>query len=250
VRCVVTFVLGGVHYLRQELPRAIELMKEASQLGQQAGNVHVAVSALSSAGDLSRQLGQLANAEKAYLQALQLGTERSGKPLPMAASVYSGLAALHLSQKEFDRARAAALTGLDLGEKWLNADSQVSCYLTLAQLEQLEGRPEQAQDALDKARSMAASHQLTPGLEEQIAALEAAMHAPSLSKETGLPDPLNEHELKVLRLVAAGFSNREVGEELYLSVNTVKWHLKHTYEKLDVHSRMAAVTRAQELGLL
>ena len=63
-------------------------------------------------------------------------------------------------------------------------------------------------------------------------------------------DPLSAHELKVLRLVAAGMSNREVAEELYLSVNTVKWHLKHIYEKLDVHSRVAAVARAQEIGLL
>lgn len=250
VRCVVTFVLGGVHYMRQELPLAIELMKEASQLGQQAGNMHVAVSALSSAGDLLRQLGQLADAEKAYLQALELGTGRRGKPLPMAASVYSGLAALRLIEREFDGAREFALTGLELGEKWLNADSQVSCYLTLSQLEHLEGQPDQAEEALDKARSLAARHQLTPGLEEQIAALALSIHAPPLSKEPGLPEPLNQQELEVLRLVAAGLTNREVGEELYLSVNTIKWHLKHAYEKLDVHSRVAAVTRAQELGLL
>lgn len=65
-----------------------------------------------------------------------------------------------------------------------------------------------------------------------------------------MTDPLSEPELKVLRLVAVGMSNREVAEELYLSINTVKWYLKHIYEKIDVHSRVAAVTRAQELGLL
>ena len=253
VHCVVTFVLGGVHYLRQELPLAVEVMKEASQLGQQAGNTHVAVSALSSAADLLRQLGQLVDAEKAYLRALQIGSDRSNKPLPMAASVYSGLAALRLNQKAFDKSREYALTSLELGESWPNADSQVSCYLTLAQLEQLEGHPDQAEQALDKAKSLAANHQLGPGLAEQIADLDVALHASPFGDETDpgeLPELLNEHELKVLRLVAAGLSNREVGAELYLSVNTVKWHLKHAYEKLDVHSRVAAVTRAQELGLI
>ncbi len=250
VRSVVTFVLGGVHYLRQEWPRAVAVMLEASRLGAQAGNTHVAVAALSSAGDLWRQLGQPADAEEAYRQALQLGADRHGKPLPMAASAYSGLATLRLSQGDGDGARALVLTGLELGEKWLNADSQVSCYLTLAQLEHREGHADRAREALDRARGLAASHQLTPSLEAQIATLEAAIQARPVGEDTGLPEPLNDHELRVLRLVAAGLSNREVADELYLSVNTVKWHLKHAYEKLDVHNRVAAVTRAQELGLL
>lgn len=61
---------------------------------------------------------------------------------------------------------------------------------------------------------------------------------------------LTEYEIKVLRLVSAGLSNRQIGEELYLSTNTIKWHLKNIYQKLYVHSRVEAVTRAQELGLL
>ena len=63
-------------------------------------------------------------------------------------------------------------------------------------------------------------------------------------------EPLSEHELKVLRLVAAGLTNRETAVELYLSVNTVKWHLKNIYDKLDVHNRVEAIARAQELGYL
>lgn len=65
-----------------------------------------------------------------------------------------------------------------------------------------------------------------------------------------LIEPLTVHELKLLRLIAAGITNREAAAEMYVSVNTVKWHLKNIYQKLDVHSRVEAVTRAQELGLL
>ncbi len=65
-----------------------------------------------------------------------------------------------------------------------------------------------------------------------------------------LAEPLSKRELKVLRLVAAGLSNRETAVELYLSVNTVKWHLKNIYDKLDVHNRVEAIGRAQELGML
>jgi LuxR family maltose regulon positive regulatory protein len=64
-----------------------------------------------------------------------------------------------------------------------------------------------------------------------------------------LVEPLSEHELRVLRLVAAGLTNREAADELYLSVNTVKWHLRNIYGKLNVRGRVEAIARAQELNL-
>ncbi len=251
VRCVVAFVLGGVYYLQQDFPQAISTMQEASQLGKQAGNIHVAVSALSSAGDLLYQQGDLAASESAYQQAIQLGTARNGQPMPVTASVYSGLATLRLAQKDVARARAYALDGLELGEKWLNADSQISCYLALAQIEHAAGNAAPVQEALEKAKQLAATHQLNPGIEDQILACEAALSAaPAKPDDSGFLDPLSEYELNVLRLVAAGLSNKETAEQLYLSVNTVKWHLKNIYSKLDVHGRVEAIARAQELDLL
>jgi LuxR family maltose regulon positive regulatory protein len=63
-------------------------------------------------------------------------------------------------------------------------------------------------------------------------------------------EPLTDRELEVLRLLAAGLTNREVAETLYLSINTVKSHLKSIYSKLDVRSRAHAVHRARELAIL
>ena len=65
-----------------------------------------------------------------------------------------------------------------------------------------------------------------------------------------LPEPLTESELRVLRLLATDLSKREIGNELYVSVNTVKTHVKHLYAKLDVRTRRQAVERARALGLL
>jgi LuxR family maltose regulon positive regulatory protein len=65
-----------------------------------------------------------------------------------------------------------------------------------------------------------------------------------------LLDPLTERELEVLRLIAAGLSNREVAAELYLAINTVKWYVKSLYSKLGVESRTQAVARARSLHLL
>ena len=63
-------------------------------------------------------------------------------------------------------------------------------------------------------------------------------------------EPLTDQELSILRLMAAGLSHSEIASELYLSLNTVKWHSTHIYGKLGVHRRAHAVARARELEIL
>jgi LuxR family transcriptional regulator, maltose regulon positive regulatory protein len=62
--------------------------------------------------------------------------------------------------------------------------------------------------------------------------------------------PLTERELAVLRLLPTRLSNREIGRELYVSVNTVRSHVHAIYRKLGVATRAEAVAHARELGLL
>jgi len=61
---------------------------------------------------------------------------------------------------------------------------------------------------------------------------------------------LSRQELKVLRLVAEGLTNPEIGRRLYLSRHTVKEYLSHAMRKLEVSNRIEAVRKATELGLL
>ncbi|USQ79759.1 response regulator transcription factor [Ornithinimicrobium faecis] len=61
---------------------------------------------------------------------------------------------------------------------------------------------------------------------------------------------LTPRELEVLRLVQQGTSNRAIAKAMFVSEATVKTHLVHTYEKLGVDNRTAAVTTARERGLL
>jgi len=63
-------------------------------------------------------------------------------------------------------------------------------------------------------------------------------------------EPLSERELEVLRLVAAGLSNREIAASLYLSPGTIKTHVHNIYGKLGVGNRTQAVVRAKELELV
>ncbi|MCW5880949.1 MAG: LuxR family transcriptional regulator [Anaerolineae bacterium] len=75
-------------------------------------------------------------------------------------------------------------------------------------------------------------------------------HRLPASPSQPLVEPLSERELEVLRLVAEGLSNREIGERLFLALNTVKGYNRVIFEKLQVARRTEAVARARELGLL
>jgi len=71
-----------------------------------------------------------------------------------------------------------------------------------------------------------------------------------LSEVTAPAEPLSDREVEVLRLLAAGLSNQDIANRLYLSVATVKTHAHHIYGKLGVPGRQRAAQRAGQLGLL
>jgi len=74
---------------------------------------------------------------------------------------------------------------------------------------------------------------------------------PSPPKYAGQPliEPLSHREMEVLRLITAGLSNRDIGERLFLALDTVKGHNRKIFGKLQVQRRTEAVARARELGL-
>jgi DNA-binding CsgD family transcriptional regulator len=71
----------------------------------------------------------------------------------------------------------------------------------------------------------------------------------SMSENPLTLDPLTDRETDVLRLMTAGRTTRQIAADLVVTVKTVRWHAKHIYAKLGVHSRTQAVLRAVELGL-
>ena len=72
---------------------------------------------------------------------------------------------------------------------------------------------------------------------------------PPLDRATGLEE-LSERELEVLKLVGRGLSNTEIGEELFISLATVKTHVRHVLAKLGLRDRVQAVVMAYESGLV
>ncbi|MCK4316177.1 MAG: response regulator transcription factor [Anaerolineae bacterium] len=68
--------------------------------------------------------------------------------------------------------------------------------------------------------------------------------------EANTPDHFTLREIEILRLIAEGLTNREIGERVCLSENTVKTYIQGLYQKLDAHNRIEAVMRATKWGLL
>jgi ATP/maltotriose-dependent transcriptional regulator MalT len=76
----------------------------------------------------------------------------------------------------------------------------------------------------------------------------------AIARETrsdpGTDAALTHGEIRVLRYLPTNLSSKEIAGELYLSVNTIKTHQRHLYQKLGVCSRSQAVDQARALGLL
>jgi LuxR family maltose regulon positive regulatory protein len=103
--------------------------------------------------------------------------------------------------------------------------------------------------------SEAAAHGVMPDyIGKLLAVFEAEKQKsedkPNLPPAQPLIEPLSQRELEVLQLIAQGLSNREIGERLFLALDTIKGHNRRIYDKLQVQSRTEAIARARELGLL
>jgi LuxR family maltose regulon positive regulatory protein len=148
----------------------------------------------------------------------------------------------------------------------------ITIYLLQALLEQAGGRTPWALDRVAEGARIAAPEgyrrafldegptivELLPHvrgaapafIDDLLVAAGAAATASAAHRPQPLIEPLTERELEILRLIVAGQSNTEIADLLYVSYNTVKWHVKNIYSKLGVSSRLDAAIRADELGLL
>ncbi len=106
------------------------------------------------------------------------------------------------------------------------------------------GEGETMQLLLEACRKMAARPNLY--LEKLLKAFSQNQAVPA----SGLIEPLSEREMEVLRLLAIGHSNSQIATELYVSLNTIKAHVKSIFAKLEAHNRTEAIHKAQELDLI
>jgi LuxR family maltose regulon positive regulatory protein len=216
------------------------------------------------------RLGETPRAEQALA--------KMGGPERDCGEMRNAAAALRLAQADPKAATAALAPVLDGSVSLMNAHLwEVQAFLLEAIARDALGEAGAARRALERALNLAQPESLlfpflfdpAPGLLERhrrhgtahavliseilnaLAGRKPAAppgHEPSL--ERGLREPLSHSEIRVLRYLPTKLSAPEIADQLYLSVNTVKTHMRHVYDKLGVHRRHEAVEQARALGLL
>jgi LuxR family maltose regulon positive regulatory protein len=180
---------------------------------------------------------------------------------------------LRLAQGDLEAAAAALLPIIDRSTTGQDPKWEIHALVLQAMVSEALRDPGGASRALERALEIAEPQRLLlafllapiEGLLERHAQLHTA-HAPLISEilaissgrtpapEPGdvepLLEPLSESELRVLRYLPTRLQGPEIAGELYVSVNTIRTHMRHLYAKLGVHRRVDAVERARQLGLL
>jgi LuxR family maltose regulon positive regulatory protein len=162
-----------------------------------------------------------------------------------------GLALACAATERLDEAEREALRGERLRRGPDPTVGHAHALLVLAQVRLARSRLAPA--ARDLARAQRAIAEFSdPGrLGDMAATIERGIAiARAQAGDHDLVESPSPAELSVLRGLAAGLSRREIGLELYISINTVKTHTRELYRKLGVTSQAQAVARAEALGLL
>jgi LuxR family transcriptional regulator, maltose regulon positive regulatory protein len=206
---------------------------------------------LGTASLVAHDEGKTGQAEGFANAARQIADNSGLNDAPQSSVVWSALGMVHAHRGELEEARAALEHAVQSRRRyfgispWYTADA----LLRLAALLAGAGEHAEAAALLAEARDLLTS--MPDGTENQLArlrSLEARLTArPAV---TGLAQPLTERETAVLRLLRGPLSLREIGQELFLSANTIKSHTRAIYRKLGVSTRAGAVERGHEAGLL
>jgi ATP/maltotriose-dependent transcriptional regulator MalT len=158
----------------------------------------------------------------------------------LAASARSARGRLELAQGDPVAARASLTDAI---ERW----QQLDVPYEIATMRTLLG---QAQRQAGDEESAATSFAAAEAMFERIGARLDTTNVQDLTGRRVRPAGLTEREVEVLGLVAAGFTNKDIAAELYLSEKTVSRHLSNIFTKIGVNSRAAATAYAFEHDLL
>ena len=256
--------LARVHAYQGHVSKALDTIQEATTIIQGFGVERMSMLAAAYTASLQLLIGQ---EEAATQWAIKYQTIRDGQSHEIA-----DLTLVRVLLKTGERKKIPSVLNPLIKQK--QAQSQVRSVIESMILMALFHRAEKdipsAVDSLSQALGLAVpegfiriflddrealldllpkARQTAPELVDAILGIRQAESNSHPSPLDQLPDPLSAQEIRVLGLIVAGKSNKEIADELVISMGTAKWHVHNILQKLGVGNRSQAIVRAKELGL-
>ena len=234
------FSLGHIALDQGDNAEAIRCFEQIRAIGNDRGYIYGSAASLVGMGRCAFAMGHYGDAQRSLREALQIITR--DRMLSLMPFISIGISELFLHTGK--QGRGIELLKFALHQPTSDYHTKQRARRLLTHYQAIAEPAQQTLTTMDFDAFAAA-------LLDELIALEGILFSRQTSQaaET-LIEPLNERELEVLRLIADGFSNREIAERLFLSVATVKWYLTHIYSKLGVENRTLAIIRARQLNLL
>ena len=246
-RSLALMSLGYYLYLSGDSRRAIASFHEVTQ--QKSTDRASVIFALAQLSMVAAEEDRRSDAESLAREAFELIDELGLSENPIAAAAHAALGRKCIAMGDPVAAGDHLERALELCRRvpwlqpWLTLQILVALTPVRAVLSDRQGALELLEDAWRILRSNPDAGILV----NRIRGLEAAFDTPV---STALGEPLTGRELAVLRLLPSSLTQREIGEQLFLSINTVKSHTQSIFRKLGVESRTQAVAKARKLALL
>ncbi|OBK39482.1 helix-turn-helix transcriptional regulator [Mycobacterium sp. 1165196.3] len=245
-------IYGSALYFSDNMSEAQAAFQRAVQLAEKVGDRRARIYALGYLALISAERGQLADAERQIREASG-GSQNLADAQHFVDGAVSLAAAQVLRQRGDTTAAAAAADMAVMSARQGGAILEVAKAQSVrAEILEKLGDQRAAQAILEEVGTLVRDCPDAGIVSTLLASAERStgVAADSRNQRRALCDELTPKELEVLRLLATRLSRREIGERLYVSLNTVKTHQRAVYRKLGVEHRGAAVSRARELGLL
>ncbi|MBA2753996.1 MAG: tetratricopeptide repeat protein [Chloroflexia bacterium] len=238
--------LGHLAWLRGEATRARNVLDDALVLARKLGDTRIIASTLTALGHATINLGDPRSAATLFLESLEIGRHRGNQSTVIDAM--EGLARLGAATGPPSAATkvfGAASALRELTHVALSPNELAYLEPSLTALRRALG-PDGFATAWERGRTLSTDEAIGEAL--ALAALTTTR--PTAGAEQ-LPSRhgLTAREVEILRLLAAGLGNAEIGERLFISPSTVARHVANIFTKLDVDSRGKAAAYAHRHGL-
>jgi LuxR family maltose regulon positive regulatory protein len=250
-RAVALATLGAARHFRGAPSGDVApLLEEAVGIARAGANSMAVLRARGTLAVVALASGDAAGAGRWVAAADALRARESLEEYWMGSLATAVAGQLAADAGELERARERLERALVLARRGASRPEELYALAALAPVQATLGDPVAAKATLRTARA-ALRESPSPGMFGHLVDdAERRLRGKAVPSSAMEVEELSAREMSVLRLLGSELSIAEIGDELYISRNTVKTHVRGIYRKLDADTQAVAVSRARELRLL